>query len=58
LAAAALGYCNKQIVYALGLSAAAIAMLLARARLTTGSRTRVDLVRVFRRSLASKEMRP
>jgi DNA-binding CsgD family transcriptional regulator len=50
-ALAALGYANKQIAYPLSLSAAAIAMLLARARAATGSRTRADLVGGFKRSL-------
>ena len=42
VALAALGYGNKQIGYALGLSATAVAMLLTRARLATGVRTRVE----------------
>jgi DNA-binding CsgD family transcriptional regulator len=55
VALAALGYGNKQIAYALGLSQPAVAMLLRRARAATGARTRADLVRGFKRSLASDE---
>lgn len=53
VALAALGYGNKQIAYALGLRAAAVAMLLARARVATGVQTRADLVRHFKRTLAA-----
>jgi DNA-binding CsgD family transcriptional regulator len=52
VALAALGYGNKQIAYALGLTVTAVAMLLARARAATGLRTRAELVRGFKRSLA------
>jgi len=52
VALAALGYGNKQIAYALGLTATAVAMLLARARVATGIRTRAELVRAFKQSLA------
>jgi DNA-binding CsgD family transcriptional regulator len=52
VALATLGYGNKQIGYALGLSATAAAMLLARARAATGLRTRAELVKAFRGSLA------
>jgi DNA-binding CsgD family transcriptional regulator len=53
VALASLGYANKQIAYALGLSASAVAMLLARARAVIGVRTRAELVRAFKRDLAS-----
>jgi DNA-binding CsgD family transcriptional regulator len=52
VALAALGYANKQIAYALGLTATAVAMLLARARAATAVRTRAELVRAFKRSLS------
>jgi DNA-binding CsgD family transcriptional regulator len=52
VALAALGYGNKQIAYALGLSVAAVGMLLTRARLAVGARSRAQLVQGFRRSLA------
>jgi DNA-binding CsgD family transcriptional regulator len=52
VALASLGYANKQIAYALGLSATAVAMLLARARAATGVRTRAELVRAFKRDLS------
>ena len=52
VALASLGYPNKQIAYALGLTATAVAMLLARARAVVGVRTRAELVRSFKRSLA------
>jgi DNA-binding CsgD family transcriptional regulator len=52
VALASLGYPNKQIAYALGLTATAVAMLLARARAVVGVRTRAELVRAFKRSLA------
>jgi DNA-binding CsgD family transcriptional regulator len=52
VALASLGYANKQIAYALGLTATAVAMLLARARAATGVRTRAQLVRAFKRTLA------
>jgi DNA-binding CsgD family transcriptional regulator len=54
VALAALGYGNKQIGYALGLTGPAIAMLLARARAASGVRTRAELVRAFKRSLADR----
>ncbi|HVZ88566.1 MAG TPA: sigma factor-like helix-turn-helix DNA-binding protein [Polyangia bacterium] len=54
VALAALGYGNKQIAYALGLTVTAVAMLLARARAATGLRTRAELVRGFKRSLAER----
>jgi DNA-binding CsgD family transcriptional regulator len=54
IALAALGYGNKQIGYALGLIATAVAMLLARARAATGVRTRAELVRTFKRDLTAK----
>jgi DNA-binding CsgD family transcriptional regulator len=57
VALAALGYGNKQIGYALGLSAPAAAMLLARARSATGLRTRAELVTAFRGSLATRGAR-
>ena len=47
---ASLGYGNKQIAYALGLSVSAVGMLLTRARLATGNRTRAELVGGFKRS--------
>jgi len=47
---ASLGYGNKQIAYALGLSVSAVGMLITRARLATGNRTRAELVRTFKRS--------
>jgi DNA-binding CsgD family transcriptional regulator len=53
VALASLGYANKQIAYALGLTAAAVAMLLARARAVAGVRTRAELVRAFKRDLAA-----
>jgi len=54
VALAALGYTNKQIAYGLGLTATAVAMLLARARAATGARTRAELVRAFKHSLAKR----
>jgi DNA-binding CsgD family transcriptional regulator len=54
VALASLGYANKQIAYALGLTATAVAMLLARARAATGVRTRAELVRAFKRTLAGR----
>jgi DNA-binding CsgD family transcriptional regulator len=53
VALAALGYRNKQIAYALGLTAAAVAMLLVRARDAAGVRTRTELVRAFKRNLVA-----
>jgi DNA-binding CsgD family transcriptional regulator len=55
VALAALGYNNKQIGYALGLTGTAVGMLLRRARLATQVGSRAQLVRVFKRSLASAE---
>lgn len=54
VALAVLGYGNKQIAYALGLTAAAVTMLLARARIATRVRTRTDLVRAFKRTLVER----
>jgi DNA-binding CsgD family transcriptional regulator len=54
VALAALGYNNKQIAYSLGLAPTAVGMLLRRARLAMGTKTRAELVRAFKRSLASE----
>jgi DNA-binding NarL/FixJ family response regulator len=51
VALAALGYGNKPIAYALGLTPAAVAMSLARARAASGLGTRAELVRAFTRDL-------
>ena len=51
LSLAALGYGNKQIAYALGVTQAAVAMSLRRARLAAGFNTRAQLVRSFKFSL-------
>ncbi|MBS0658950.1 MAG: hypothetical protein JSR82_11985 [Verrucomicrobia bacterium] len=48
---ASLGYSDKQIAYALGLSAGGVAMLLHRARLALGATTRAELIRRFKRAL-------
>jgi DNA-binding CsgD family transcriptional regulator len=55
LSLAALGYGNEQIAYALGVSQAAVAMSLRRARQTTGFRSRAELVRAFKLQLARRE---
>jgi DNA-binding CsgD family transcriptional regulator len=55
VALATLGYGNKQIGYALGLTATAVAMLLRRARAATGLTTRAALVRAFKRNLAGRD---
>lgn len=51
VALAALGYGNKQIAYALGLSPASVGMLLLRARVTTGVASRAELIRRFKLEL-------
>lgn len=55
LSLAALGYGNKQIAYALGVSQAAVAMSLSRARRATGHGTRAELVRAFKLHLARRQ---
>ncbi len=55
LSLAALGYGNKQIAYALGISQAAVSMSLRRARRATGCRTRAELVRAFKLQLARRD---
>jgi len=51
---ASLGYGNKQIAYALGLSVSAVGMLLTRARAVTGARTRAELVGQFKREMVAQ----
>ena len=52
-ALAALGYGNKQIAYALGVSTAAVGMLLVRACRSTGAVSRHELVRAVTRTMSS-----
>lgn len=52
---ASLGYGNKQIGYALGVTENAVAMLISRASRTMGVRSRADLVRAFKRRLAAPD---
>jgi DNA-binding CsgD family transcriptional regulator len=54
IALAALGQGNKEIACSLGLTEAAVAMLLARARAATGLRTRAALVCAFKRDAGSR----
>ena len=58
VALASLGYGNKQIAYALGLSQPAVAMLFRRARTALGARNRAELVQSFKRALQSGGAEP
>lgn len=55
VALASLGYGNKRIAYALGLTEVAVAMQLTRAKAATGTRSRVELVKGFKRELERAE---